>query len=79
MSVLEQLVFEDLVLCFYGRQEDFENKYWRSYFLFGDKIFKGYMEGFPENEICDDIREVWTTEKCGCCSSLSYENANYIK
>jgi len=50
MNELEKLIFEDFVLLFFGRDPESENDYWRDYFLYGDHLFSGYMEAFPDNE-----------------------------
>jgi hypothetical protein len=50
MNDLHRLIFEDLILCFFGRDEDLEDTYWRPYWIYGDSIFRGYSDSFPENE-----------------------------
>jgi len=52
MNELERLIFDDLILCFFGRDPDAESSFWRNYFLNGDEGFIGYKIAFPENEIC---------------------------
>ena len=43
-------IFDDFILCFFGRKEEMDNSFWRKYFLFGDEVFAGLKEAFPEGE-----------------------------
>lgn len=47
---MDDLIFEDLILCFFGRDDDMVNGFWRKYLLHGDEETTGYMEAFPMNE-----------------------------
>lgn len=43
-------IFDDFILCFFGRKEEMDNNFWRKYFLFGDEVFIGLKEAFPVGE-----------------------------
>jgi hypothetical protein len=84
MNELDRAIFDDLILCFFGKKSDLENSYWRNSFLdgydYGEKAMSsGYRVAFSEGEICDDILEVSETASCGCCTNYNYKPANYIK
>lgn len=40
--------------------------------------FSMLKDCFPENEVCDEVRETCERLSCGCCSTSVYKPANYI-
>lgn len=74
MNKLERDIFDDFILCFFGKERDLENDYWRSYFIHGDTRegceLTGYREVFPENEFIGTYYS-WLADR--------HENYNYIE